>query len=444
MAASDKSSAGASEDGHGAAQTFSLRSHVIFASLVMIGLVAGIGGWAATATLSGAIIAPGTFVVERNVKKIQHNYGGIVAAINVRNGDRVEAGQVLLTLDSTQLGAELEIVKSQLLELKARSARLSAERDGLTQVVFPAELVASGEAAKAVMDGEVRVFDENLRTRNNQKDQLKERIGQLNEEITGLLAQKDAKSGERELIKRELAQIRELHEKKLTAVSRVYAMEREERRLGGEFGGLVAQIARAKGQISEINVEMIGVDENARAAAQRELRAMEARISELQEREVAARDKFQRVDLKAPQSGVVHELTAHTVGGVVTAAEQIMLIVPEEDNLTVQAKIAPSDVDQVVVGRPATLRLSAFNQQSSPEIPGHVTQVAADVTVDPKTGETYYMSRVEMDVKEMRKHGDLKLVPGMPVEVFLSTGERTAISYLAKPFTDQMNRAFRE
>jgi HlyD family secretion protein len=168
------------------------------------------------------------------------------------------------------------------------------------------------------------------------------------------------------------------------------------------------------------------------------------RVVELQEREIAARDKVQRVDLRAPQSGVVHELTAHTVGGVISPAEQIMLIVPEEDNLTIQAKIAPNDVDQVVVGRPARLRLSAFNQQSSPEIPGHVTHVAADVTVDSKTGQNFYMTRIEMDAKELRKFGDLKLVPGMPVEVYLSTGERTALSYLAKPFTDQMNRAFRE
>ncbi len=213
-------------------------------------------------------------------------------------------------------------------------------------------------------------FEENRRTRDNQKEQLRLRVGQLNEEITGLNAQKEAKGAERELIKRELEQIRELQAKKLTAVSRVYAMEREERRLGGEYGGLVAQIARANGQISEINVEIIGIDENIRATAQRELRSIEARLSELQEREVAARDRFQRIDLRAPQSGIVHELTAHTIGGVVTAAEQIMLIVPEEDNLTIQAKISPKDVDQVVIGRPATLRLSAFNQQVDAGSPG--------------------------------------------------------------------------
>jgi HlyD family secretion protein len=428
----------------GTGETFSLRFHVIFASLVSLGLIFGIGGWAYTATLSGAIIAPGSFVVERNVKKVQHNYGGIVSEINVRNGDHVQAGQILLKLDSIQIGAELEIVKSQLLELKARSARLSAERDGLEKISYPADLLDKGEPTSAVISGETRLFDENRRTRENQKEQLRLRVGQLEEEITGLTAQKEAKAAERELIKRELTQVRELHDKKLTPVSRVYSMEREERRLGGEFGGLVAQIARAKGQISEINVEIIGVDENFRATAQRELRSIEARLSELQEREIAARDKFQRVELRAPQSGIVHELTAHTIGGVITAAEQIMLIVPEEDNLTIQAKIAPQDVDQVVIGRPARLRLSAFNQQATPEVPGHITHVAADVTVDPKTGETYYMSRVQMDEKELRKHGDLKLVPGMPVEVFMSTGDRTALSYLTKPFRDQVNRAFRE
>ncbi len=424
--------------------SFSLKYHVIFASLVSVALIVGLGGWAYTATLSGAIIAPATFVVERNVKKVQHNFGGIVAEINVRNGDRVKAGQILLKLDSTQIGAELEIVKSQLLELKARSARLVAERDGLDKIVFPPDLLTVGDAAKAATDGEVRLFEENRRTRDNQKEQMRLRIGQLNEEISGLRAQKEAKGAERELIKRELAQIRELQDMKLTPISRVYSMEREESRLGGEFGGLVAQIARANGQISEINVEIIGVDENIRATAQRELRSIDARLSELQEREVAARDKFKRIDLRAPQSGFVHELTAHTVGGVITAAEQIMVIVPEEDNLSIQARISPKDVDQVVIGRPARLRLSAFNQQVTPEVPGHITHVAADVTVDPKTGESYYMSRLEMDEKELRKFGELKLVPGMPVEVFMSTGDRTALSYLTKPFTDQVNRAFRE
>ena len=215
-------------------------------------------------------------------------------------------------------------------------------------------------------------------------------------------------------------------------------------RLAGELGSIKAQIARAHGQISEINVQILVVDENVRAQSQRELRMTEAKLSELAEREVAVRDKLLRVDLRAPLSGIVHELTVYTVGGVVTAAEPVMLIVPEEQDLTIQARISPADVDQVVNGRPAKLRLSAFNQKSTPEFDGHVIDVSADVTVDGKSGQSYYEVRLAMDDKAQRLVGDLTLVPGMPVEVFMSTGNRTALSYLTKPFIDQMSRTFRE
>lgn len=425
-------------------QRFTIGKQVVFASAVMLMLAVGLGGWAATAALQGAVIAPGTFVVERNVKKVQHNYGGIVAAINVENGDLVEAGDVLLRLDPTQILAELGIIRSQIVELTARRARLAAERDNLADVAFPAGFVEQGADAQAAAAGERRLFAENRRTRESQKEQLRLRIAQLEEEITGLAAQRDAKQGEIAIIRRELEQVRALYDKQLTAVTRVYAMEREEQRLSGELGGLVAQIARARGQISEIRVQILAVDETARAQAQRELRLVDGKLPELAEREIAARDRLERIDIRAPQKGIVHELAVHTIGGVVTAAEQILLIVPEEDGLTIEARIAPVDVDQVSVGRPAKLRLSAFNQQTTPEIAGRVVQVSADVTVDPKTGLSYYLARLEMDDKHRRTIGDLELVPGMPVEVFISTGERTALSYLAKPLTDQMNRAFRE
>jgi HlyD family secretion protein len=362
----------------------------------------------------------------------------------VKNGDRVKAGDVLMQFDPTQIQAELGVITAQLVELTARRARLAAERDNRDSVTMPAGFAEKGDDAREAAVGEMRLFDEMRRTRESQKDQLKLRIEQLNEEIVGLSAQKTAKSGELELIQRELEQVRLLHKKQLTAVTRVYAMEREEKRLGGEHGGLTAQIARARGQISEIGIQILSVDENARAQAQRELRAIEGRLSELAEREIAAKDKLHRIDIRSPQSGLVHELSVHTVGGVVTGAEQIMLIVPEEDSLSIQARVSPVDVDQVVVGRPAKLRLSAFNQQTTPELAGHVVQVSADVTVDPKTGQSHYVARLEMDEKARRIVGSLKLVPGMPVEVFISTGDRTALSYLTKPLTDQMSRAMRE
>ena len=423
---------------------FSIVKHVVFASTTMGVLVVGVGGWAAVSEISGAVIAPGTFVVERNVKKVQHSYGGIVAAINVKNGDRVNNGDVLLRFDSTQIGSEIGVIRSQLVELTARSYRLNAERDSAPALVFPRSFLDRGDDAKIAAEGETRLFDESRRTKESQKEQLRLKIEQSKEEIIGLSAQRDAKDGELKIIQKELNEVRGLYNKQLTPVSRVYAMEREEKKLGGEHGGLVAQIARARGQISEINVQILAVDENVRAQAQREMRATEAKLSELQERDIAASDKLRRIDIRAPQKGIVHELSVHTVGGVVTGAEQIMLIVPEEDSLTVQARIAPNDVDHVVVGRSARLRLSAFNQNKTPEIAARVINVSADVTVDPKTGQNYYIVRLEMEEKARRLIDDLKLVPGMPVEVFMATGDRTALSYLLKPFTDQMNRTFRE
>jgi HlyD family secretion protein len=424
--------------------SFPIRLHIVGATGVMALLVLVVGGWAATAKLSGAVIAPGTFVVEKNVKKVQHSFGGIVREINIKNGDRVAADQVLMRLDPTQIEAELGIINAQLIELTTRKARLSAERDNKDGVVMPAGFADRGAGHREAAEGEIRLFEEMRRTRDSQKSQLKLRIVQLEEEISGLEMQRKAKSGELALIKRELVQVRHLHEKKLTAITRVYAMEREETRLSGEHGGLTAQVARAKGQISEIGLQILAVDENARAQAQRELRAIDSRLSELAEREVAAKDKLNRIDIRAPQGGIVHELSVHTLGGVITAAEQIMLIVPEEDNLTIQARVSPADVDQIRLGGQAKLRLSAFSQQDTPELAGHVVQLSADITVDPKTGMSHYVARLEMDEKARRDVGHLKLIPGMPVEVYISTGERTALSYLAKPLTDQMSRAFRE
>jgi HlyD family secretion protein len=427
-----------------ASADFSVRKHVVFATVAIGVLVGGIGGWAAMANLSGAVIASGSFVVERNVKKVQHSLGGIVAEINVKNGDRVDAGQVLLRLDATQIAAELGIIRSQYVELTARSARLAAEGNGRDTVVFPKGFVSQSADAKDAAEAEVSLFNENRKAKESQKEQLRLKIVQSNEEISGLGSQRDAKHGELQIIKNELAEVKKLQVKQLTTISRVYSMERESMRIGGEHGGLVAQIARAKGQISEINVQMLGLDENFRAQAQRELRTIEAKLSELGEREIATRDKLTRVDIRSPRNGLVHELAVHTVGGVVTPAEQLMLIVPEEDALSIQARIMPNDIDHVAVGRPARFRLSAFNQQTTPEMHGRIVNVAADVTTDAKTGQSFYIVRLEMDEKSRKLIGELKLVPGMPVEVFMTTGDRTALSYFTKPFTDNMARAFKE
>jgi HlyD family secretion protein len=424
---------------------FSIHKHLILAILIIAVMVAGIGGWAASAKISGAVIALGTFVVERNVKKVQHSQGGIVAEIAVKNGDQVEAGAILLKLDATQIRAELGIVHSQIVELTARSARLRAERDGAGMVVWPEGFVGTSPEADTAASGEERLFSESRKVKISQKDQLRSKLLQIDQEVTGLTSQRGAKAEELKIVGKEVRDLRPLLADKLTTTTRVNGLEREMSRLEGDRGSLVAQIARAQAQINEVELQILAIDETTTATSQRELVLTEAKLAELAEREIAARDKLSRIDIRAPLAGQVHELAVHTVGGVITAAEQIMLIIPDEDRLTIQARLQPNDIDQVKVGRPARLRLTAFSQQQTPEIDGTVVHIAGDITTDPKTGAGYYAIRVEMDPGQAKeKAAGLRFVPGMPVEVFFSTGDRTVLSYLAKPFTDQMYRAFRE
>ncbi|MFM2421572.1 MAG: hypothetical protein RL291_102, partial [Pseudomonadota bacterium] len=426
------------------ASEFSIRKQLFACFAVVFGLIFGVGGWAATASIAGAVIASGTFVVERNVKKIQHIYGGIVAEINVKNGDRVEAGTVLLRLDPTQLRAELGVIQSQMIEHKARIARLQAERDGSTTIIWPAGFKGSNPAADLAIAGEQRLFTESRKVKFSQKDQLRHKLKQINEEITGLASQRTAKAGELEIVKREVTDLRPLHAGKLVLASKMNALERDLKRIEGEHGSIIAQMSRAQAQLSEIEVQILSIDEGVAANAQRELTQATAKLAELAERETATLDKLGRIEVRAPQAGTIHELAIHTIGGVVTPAEQLMLLVPEDEKLAVQARIQPNDIDNIQLGRPARLRLTAFNQQTTPEIEGTVVHRAADVTTDQKSGAPFYMVRVEIQSEARAKLGNVRLVPGMPVEAFFVTGDRTVLSYLLKPIRDQIERMFRE
>lgn len=425
-------------------KSFTIRSRVIFATFFMLTIFGGVGGWAATAELSGAVIAPGSVVVDKNVKKLQHRDGGIVSKILAKNGDRVEAGEVIVELDDTQIKAELGVVQAQVIELTARKSRLSAETMKAEQIVFPDDFAGSSAHARLVSDGETRLFREMRTNLRSQKDQLNLQIDQLREEIKGIEAQRKAKGGQLEIMDRELAQITELYEKRLTSVTRLYSLQREAKRLRGEHGGLNAQIARANGKISEIKLQILSVEQSARLQAERDLRTVEAKLAELVERETAARDRLKRVKLLAPVSGLVHELAVHTIGGVITAAETVLVIVPENERLTIEARIAPVDIDQVAVGRKAKMHFSAFSQETTPELYGRIVHVSPDITKDEATSQSYYVGRVEVTEESKEKLKTMELLPGMPVEVFISTGARTALSYLSKPITDQFNRAFRE
>jgi HlyD family secretion protein len=424
----------------------SIRRHVVVGSVVVAILAIGLGGWASTAEIAGALIAPGFVVVDSNVKKVQHPTGGVVGEVRVRDGDRVKAGDTLVRLDETVTRANLAIVHKGLIELYARKARLGAERDGADTVGTPKELAGqTGDAdVQEALASERKLFELRRTARLGQKQQLRQRIAQSQEEIRGLEAQQAAKTKETELIEQELVGMRELWKKNLIPIDKLTALERETARLQGERGQLVASAAQAKGKIAETELQVLQVDQDLSSDVAKELRETDGKIGEYVERKVAAEDQLKRTDIRAPQDGVVFQSTANTVGGVVAAGDPIMLIVPETDTLLVEAKVDPKDIDKVQFGQPVLLRFSAFDIRTTPEINGTVARVAADTSTDQRTGQTYYVVRIAMTPDEIARLGNVRLTPGMPVEAFIQTGQRTMLSYLIKPLHDQLMRAFRE
>ena len=426
----------------------SIQRHMMV-GMVMAGAVTfGIGGWAATSQLSGAVIGQGVIVVESSVKKVQHATGGIVGELRVRDGDRVNAGDILIRLDETQKLANANIVTGSVDELLAREARLEAERDDADQIAFPKTLLDGAkdgnlEAARAVA-AERKLFDLRREARSGQKAQLKERSAQLQDEIKGYVGQAEAKQKEAGLIKQELEGVTTLWQKKLIPITRLNALERDSARLEGERSQLTGITAQAKGKIAEIEMQIIQIDQDLRSEVGKDLIETRGKLSELAQRKIAAADELNRIDIRAPQSGRVHELSVHTVGGVISAGEQIMLIVPDADALAVEVKLAPRDIDQVHLGQTATMRFDAFNQKITPEIDGEIVMVSADLIQDQRTGVGYYQARVALKPDELAKLGSAKLAPGMPVDVFIKTPARTALSYLTKPLRDQAERAMKE
>jgi HlyD family secretion protein len=424
----------------------SIRRHVMAGLIIVLVLGGGVGGWAGTVTLSGALIASGQVVVDSNVKKVQHPTGGIVGELRVRDGDRVKQGDILVRLDDTVTRANLSIVNKGLNELYARRARLESERDGIDTVRFSADLLARAEAdpeVAALVDGERKLFDLRSSARNGQKAQLRQRVEQLGEEIRGLKAQRESKEKEIKLILREKEGVHDLWKQKLVPLTKLTQIERDETRLEGEAGQLIAQTAQVGGKISETELQIIQIDRDLSSEVAKETREIDGKIGEFVERKVTAEDQLKRIEIRAPLDGTVFQSTAHTVGGVITAGDAMMMVVPEADSLTVEAKVNPQDIDQVREGQGSLLRFSAFNQQTTPEIYGKVTRISADASTDQRTGMTYYTVRIAMPAEEVAKLGEVRIVPGMPVEAFIQTGDRTMISYLTKPLRDQVMRMFR-
>lgn len=424
----------------------SIRNHIFVGGLGFLTLVGVFGGWAVGTEIVGAVIAQGSLVVETSLKKVQHPVGGVVSELAVRDGDRVKAGDVVMRIDATMTKANLAIIVKSLDQFTARKARLESERDRAGRVIFPQTLLdrAGDGEVLAMMNAEQRLYENRKAVRESKKRQLEQRVRQLRDEISGMEAERAANLREQGMVDEELIRFRSLHERGLMEKSRLSTLERQATDIDGDIGRLMAGIAGVEAKISETSLQILQIDEQWSEEVGSDLREMDARIGEYVERRVAAEDQLKRVDILAPQDGVVHQLSVHTIGGVVAPGEQIMMIVPEVDKLVVEVKVAPQDIDQIYYGQLTNLRFSAFNQKTTPEVTGTVERISADVTVDQRTGTSFYLVRVATSQEQIKRLGEFSLMPGMPVEAFITTGERSVLSYFLKPLIDQANRTFRE
>lgn len=424
--------------------TGSMMRHISVAFFAAIVLVAGVGGWASTTEISGAVIATGRVEVDTHAKEIQHREGGIIREILVRNGDSVAAGDLLVRLDNTVTRANLTAVTERLEELEAQKARLVAERDDLEQIEFQSGSADAGSRSAAIAAGQKNLMAARDKSLAGRLQQLSDQIDQFRQQLEGLRSQHAANVTEGELIKDELAGLETLLEKQLVPKNRVVALQREQARLLGARGDLTAQIARVEEAISERKSQIIQIEEDRQADILEQLQAVSAEITQLAQQRVTAQDALARSDIRAPQSGVIHKLNVFTVGGVVAPGESLMQVVPQEDLLVIRAKIQPVDVDQVYSTQEAGIRLPNFNQRVTPELAGRVVTVSADLTEDKQTGLYHYDATLAFEAGELAKLAGKSIVPGMPAEIFIRTDRRTVLSYLIKPFRDQIAHALRE
>jgi HlyD family secretion protein len=424
----------------------SMRSAQVFGFGSVFAMVGIFGGWTAFSELNGAVIAPATIVAESYSKKVQHREGGNILRILVRDGQVVQAGQDMVLLDPTETKAELSILNSQFSELLLKKARLDAQRDGKSELIVPSALKGreTEPAIAEILAGQQRLLTSIENTVVSKKSQLSEQIGQLTDQIKGYESQIDAGLRQLVLIKTETDSLRKLQKQGLLPASRVMSMERETARLDGVQGQLAANKSGSETKIGEIKLQIIQVEEEARNQALNELRDAETKISELEGRRVASSAKLAHLSIKAPITGTIYQLNIHTEGGVVAPGETLMMIVPQGDDLVLQAQIAPNDISHVHVGQPAHIRFNSFSARVTPEISAEVTQVAADTTRTDAQTPPFYAIRLVISAKELEKLGDNKLRPGMSAEAFIQTEARSPFSYLVKPLVDQFSHAMRE
>lgn len=420
---------------------------LLWGYLVLALLIGGLGSWSVLATLSGAIVAPGQVEVSQSRQTVQHPDGGIVAEILVKEGDEVESGEILIRLDGDQLRSELVIAENQLLELAARRARLEAERDGAEEIIFPPELLAqaqSNEKIAELIQGQINLFATHVEALRQVTDQRKTRIEQIQSQISGLDAEEQALDRQIALSQADLETQQGLLSEGLTEAPRISALEREIAQLQGQKGELTASRAEAAGRITELEIEISGLATQQREKAESELRDIVAKETELNQRQLALAEKIARLDIRAPTSGLVLGLSVTTPQSVVRPADTLMYIVPQDRPLLVAARVSVTHIDEVKVGKDVRLVFSSLPSRTTPELHGTVVLISADALVDERSGISYYRAEISIDARSLAELSDTGIIPGMPVESYIRTEDRSPLSYLLKPFTDYFRQALRE
>ena len=425
----------------------SLKRHSVIGLLGVIGLFGGLTLWAAFTDIQGAVIAGGSLIVEGFSKQVQHADGGIVAEINVRNEDLVEEGQVLLRLDDTAVKASLAVVNAQRNEALIIEARLIAELAGQPDFALPAELeaiTADGEIASRYLTQQ-EILAARVRDQSGKVSQLDEQIAQLDHQIEGLDIQLKAAQKQYDVIAARTADMEGLYAKNLVEAGQVSTLQLQLASAEGEKGRLIAAIAQTKATIAEkqLQIEQINTEFTQRALD--ELQRTRQTLAEATQQKVAAEDRLARTTIRSPQAGIVHESIVHTIGGVVGSGQTLMMIVPQSDDLLVGIHIDPMDIDQIQTGQRVHLRFSSLDQRKTPEAWGHIEQVSPDLVIDQQTGRRYYTANVRIEAEDKAKlPANIRLLPGMPVEAFVTTGERSVLDYLVHPFVAELQLAFRE
>jgi HlyD family type I secretion membrane fusion protein len=424
-------------------------SRPMMIGLLALGILVGrFGGWATLTEISGAIVASGQIEVDQNRQVVQHPDGGVVKDIYVEEGDAVSVGDVLISLDPSIEESELSIIQGQVFELMARRGRLTAERDGIGAITFDPRLIERAKTDAGIaelMQGQENLFQARVASNAKQIEQLTKRKSQIANQIDGIVAQRAAVATQLDLIEQELADQQKLLDRGLAQASRVLALQRSQAELSGDVGDLIAKQAESEGRITDLDIQIEGLETTRREDAISRLRDQQYRTLELEERAGALIEKLMRMDIRAPVSGIVYGLSVFTPRSVIRPADPVMFLIPQDRPLVITVQVPPIDIDQVYVGQNAVLRFSALDQRTTPELFGKVTKVSPDAFQDDASRMSYYRAEILLNEGETdRLPANVTLIPGMPVEAFIRTQDRTPLAYLIKPLADYFAKAFRE